>query len=143
METILVGVDESANARSALRWAIEHAAADDEIIALHVWHLPPVVGFDAGVLDPAVFEEAARLTTREVVDAVAGDAGVAADRVGTRIVAGHTAEVLIEQGRDADLLVVGSRGRGGFAELLLGSVASNVAKHAPCPVVIVPLTDAS
>jgi nucleotide-binding universal stress UspA family protein len=50
----------------------------------------------------------------------------------------HAAPALIEQGRDADLLVVGSRGRGGFTGLLFGSVSQEVAHHAPCPLVIVP-----
>ena len=62
METILVGIDDSPNARHALRWAVDHAAPGDDVVAVYVWHLPPAGGFDNMFLDPAPFEEGARLT---------------------------------------------------------------------------------
>ena len=57
METIIVGIDDSANARLALRWALDHAHDGDEVVAVHVWHMPPVGGFETTFLDPAVFDQ--------------------------------------------------------------------------------------
>ena len=139
METILVGIDDSPNARRALRWALDHAHDDDRIVAVHVWHMPPVGGFDATFLDPAVFEEGARQEAHDVVAEVVTEAE--AGRVEIRVISGHASGVLVEEGRDADLLVMGSRGRGGFAGLVLGSVTTGVVNHASCPVVVVPPTD--
>lgn len=136
METILVGIDDSANARLALRWALDHSHDGDEIVALHVWHMPAAGGFDATFLDPAIFEEGARQTAQDVVADVVTDAE--AERVEIRVVNGHASGALVEQGATADLLVLGSRGRGGFVGLVLGSVTSSVVSHAPCPVVVVP-----
>ncbi len=139
METILVGIDDSPNARRALRWALDHAHEGDEVVAVHVWHMPPVGGFEPTFLDPAMFEEGARQTARDVVaDVVTDDE---ADRVSIRVVGGHASGSLVDEGRSADLLVMGARGRGGFAGLVLGSVTTGVVNHAPCPVVIVPPAD--
>ena len=138
METILVGIDHSSNACDALRWALDHAAPDDQIIAIHVWHMPPIGGLEAVYLDPAPFEEGARLSAQDVVNDVLKDREVDAERVTLRVLAGHTSGTLIEEAQSADLLVLGSRGHGGFAGLLLGSVTRSVANHAPCPVVVIP-----
>ncbi len=140
METIIVGIDDSANARRALRWALDHAVEGDEVVALHVWHMPPAGGFDATFLDPAVFEEGARQVAQDVVDDVLTDEEAAAGRVTVRVVSGHASGVLVDQGRDADMLVMGSRGHGGFVGMVLGSVTNGVVNHAPCPVVVVPPT---
>ena len=139
METILVAIDDSSNARRALRWALDHAHEGDEVVAVHVWHMPPVGGFDATFLDPAVFEEGGRQTARDIVADVVTEAEV--DRVEIRVISGHASGALVEQGRSADMLVMGSRGRGGFAGMVLGSVTTGVVNHAPCPVVVVPPTD--
>jgi nucleotide-binding universal stress UspA family protein len=139
METILVGIDDSPNARRALRWALDHAHEDDQVVAVHVWHMPPVGGFDATFLDPAVFEEGARQVAHDVVADVVTEAE--AGRVEIRVVSGHASGALVDQGRTADLLVLGARGRGGFAGLVLGSVTTGVVNHASCPVVVVPPTD--
>lgn len=139
METILVCIDDSPNARRALRWALDHARDDDQIVALHVWHMPVAGGFDSTFLDPAVFEEGARQTAEAVVgDVVTDDES---ERVSIRVLSGHASGTIVEEGRDADLLVLGSRGRGGFVGLVVGSVTSGVVNHAPCPVVVVPPTD--
>ena len=138
METILVGIDDSPNARRALRWALDHARDGDEIVAVHVWHMPPASGFDATFLEPLVFEEGARQTAQAVVADVVTDEEAEAGRVAIRLIDGHASGALVAQGEHADLLVLGSRGRGGFVGMLLGSVTSGVVNHAPCPVVIVP-----
>jgi nucleotide-binding universal stress UspA family protein len=133
---IIVGIDDSPNARAALRWALDNTGPDDEVTAINVWHTPATGGFEMGMLDPSVFEEGARETLRVVVSDVAtGDEG---DRVRQLVVGGHAPSVLIAESADADLLVLGARGHGGFAGLLLGSVTTSVAHHASCPVVIVP-----
>lgn len=136
METIIVGIDDSQNARTALRWALDHADADDRVVAVHVWHMPAAGGFDATFLDPAVFEEGARQTAEAIVAEVAD--GDESGRIVVRVINGHASGTLVDQGKDADLLVLGSRGKGGFVGLVLGSVTTGVVNHAPCPVVVVP-----
>lgn len=136
METIIVGIDDSQNARTALRWALDHAHADDRVVAVHVWHMPAAGGFDATFLDPAVFEEGARQTAEAIVAEVAD--GDESGRIVVRVINGHASGTLVDQGKDADLLVLGSRGKGGFVGLVLGSVTTGVVNHAPCPVVVVP-----
>ena len=80
------------------------------------------------------FEDDARHLLDRIVDAEETN-GLEVQRL---LVCGSAAELLIEQGKGADMLVVGSRGRGGFAGLLLGSVSQQVVHHAPCPVVVIP-----
>ncbi len=140
METIIVGIDDSPNARQALRWALDHAQDDDEVVAVHVWQMPAAGGFDNTFLDPAVFEDAARTTADAIVTEVLAEAGLGAERLGVRVVHGHASGALVDEGRAADLLVLGSRGHGGFVGLIVGSVTTSVVNHAPCPVVVVPPT---
>ena len=81
---------------------------------------------------------------REEVDKTLAQLGVPGpETVTVQGVSGFPAEVLITAGRDADMLVVGSRGSGGFSRLLLGSVSSQVTHHAQCPVVVIPSGDRS
>jgi nucleotide-binding universal stress UspA family protein len=140
VKNIVVGVDGSEGAAHALGFAIEEAKLRGVgIRAVGVWNIP--AGAYAGGVFPTIpdvqaFETsaAARLdaTLDEARDAAAG---VEIERV---LRQGQPAEVLVELARDADLLVIGSRGLGGFRGLLLGSVGQQCAQHAPCPVVIVP-----
>jgi nucleotide-binding universal stress UspA family protein len=82
----------------------------------------------------------ARTAVQEFVDKVASEIGGTAPEVTVTIVTGDAAEELVRASHDADLLVVGARGSGGFGRLLLGSVGSQVTHHASCPVVIIPGT---
>jgi nucleotide-binding universal stress UspA family protein len=82
-------------------------------------------------------ERAAAGKLQEFVDKVAGEIGVHAAEITVTAKIGDPAGELIGASRDADLLVVGSRGSGGFARLLLGSVSSKVVDHAACPVVVI------
>lgn len=138
---IVVGVDGSAPAETALRWALAEAQLRGAVCeVIHAWSYPVVADIAgmaaAGVAWPDL-EADARRVLDEVIERVRPDTeGV---RLTVRAVEGTAAGVLIEAARDADLLVVGSRGRGGFVGLLLGSVSQQVAHHAPCPVVIVPV----
>jgi nucleotide-binding universal stress UspA family protein len=141
MGTIVVGVDGSDGSLAALRFALEEARLRDaELRVVAAWRLPlAAYGGPLVPPEPALFEEirdAAHGTLGKALD----DMGAArADvRVETVVGEGQAAHVLLDEARGADLLVVGSRGLGGFRGLLLGSVSQQCAQHAPCPLVIVP-----
>lgn len=135
---IVVGVDGSAHARHALNHAIAEARLRDATIDAVYAFAPPVYWSapEFGVLIPRpeteVVEDATRLLERELAD-VPDDV-----EVEPVVVEGPAARALLETARGADLLVVGSRGRGGFMGLLLGSTSHQVVTHATCPVVVVP-----
>jgi len=137
---MVVGVDGSEGARRALRFACEEARLRGASIrAVAVWHISPGAysgGFAPVIPDVDAFEAAARSALADAVEAL-GDAAEGLD-VEQVVLEGQAADVLVEQSDGADLLVVGSRGLGGFRGLLLGSVGQQCAQHARCPVVIVP-----
>ena len=140
MSVIVVGVDQSEGARAALRFALEEARLRQATLrVVHAWQFGYIgaPGFEGSLPavggDLAEFHEAAEAALDETLRGVVAD-GVAIER---RVDQGAAAAVLVEESRDADLLVVGSRGHGGFAQLLLGSVSQQCAQHAFCPVVIV------
>ena len=140
MGVIVVGVDHSEGAKAALRFALEEARLRQaKLRVVHAWQFGYIgaPGFEGSLPavggDVAEFHEAAEAALDETLRGVVAD-GVAIER---RVDQGAAAPVLIEESRDADLLVVGSRGHGGFAQLLLGSVSQQCAQHAFCPVVIV------
>jgi nucleotide-binding universal stress UspA family protein len=136
MKRIVVGVDGSEPSERALRWAVEEAAAHGaDLVAVHAWNEQAVASssFGAVAVDPTVYQEAAR----EVLDGIL--AGVGGDvRIEGKLLEGGASRAILEEARTADLVVVGTRGRGGFAGLLLGSVSHQVVHHATCPVVVVP-----
>ena len=82
-------------------------------------------------------EESVRKAVRELVNKAATEAGEPVPDVTVTVTTGNPAEELVRASRGADMLVVGSHGRGGFASLLLGSVSSQVVHHAACPVVVI------
>ena len=139
---IVVGVDGSPASLKAVLWAAHEAKLrNSEIEILHSWSMPFVA--DPLAMMPMMFpvEEMVSEADKIVSAAAAIITGVDSKiQVATRIERGAASEYLIAAGKSADLLVVGSRGHGGFAGLLLGSVAQQVANHATCPVVIVPVT---
>lgn len=140
MGRIVVGIDGSAESRAALAWAVEEAGyrrATVEVV--HAWFLPAVAFAPYGaaavpVLAPGDLEKAADALLHDVIGEVVGDDRATVDAV---LVEGHPADVLVTKAVGADLLVVGSRGHGGFAGLLLGSVSNHVVHHATCPVVVI------
>jgi nucleotide-binding universal stress UspA family protein len=138
VKRIVVGVDGSEAAHAALRWAVEeariHAAALDVV---HAW-LPHPSGdpYGLALIDPAPFEAAARVLLDAAVDDV--DPSELAQPVTRTLRCGGASSVILDAADGADLIVVGSRGLGGFRGLLLGSVGQQVVPHAPCPVVVVP-----
>jgi nucleotide-binding universal stress UspA family protein len=141
MDTIVVGIDGSDASKEALRWAIEEARVHGaKVTALYAWALPPPVPEVAPMptIDFVDFgaelrDGAEKLVAGMVDEIVGGDTSVTVEPVA---VEGSPAEALIDAARNADLVVVGSRGHGGFTALLLGSVSNKVVQHAPCPVVI-------
>lgn len=136
---IVVGVDGSDHARRALAWALEEGRVRQaEVEVVNAWH-PPYVGaypFDPAALDLALFEQGARDLVTEVLDGQ-DVAGLPAPPKVT-LVSDTAAQAVLTAAEGAEMAVTGSRGRGGFAGLLLGSVSQQVAHHAPCPVVVVP-----
>lgn len=132
---IVVGFDGSEPARKALCWAIDNAQKDPAVIdVVTAWRFPMAPGYSFHHTVPEV-EHVAR---RQVDAALTLVADIAPDVV----VRGETTEdapgpALVAASKGADLLVVGSRGLGGFSSLLLGSSGAYCAKHAPCTVVIV------
>jgi nucleotide-binding universal stress UspA family protein len=132
---IVVGIDGSPGGRKALAWAVAEAKQRDATLeVVHVWHAPYVEGYGhSSAFDPADFEVAAQALAREAVEPYRSQVALE-----VKVVCGAPASTLVHEAKDADLLVVGSRGRGGFTGLLLGSVSQQVVHHAPCPVVIVP-----
>jgi nucleotide-binding universal stress UspA family protein len=141
MGIIVVGVDGSDRSRNALRWAVDEAKLrKDKVLAVHAWEPPLVSAVDIPALDPPVYlpelvahaQEGAEVLVERVIAEFKNE-GVEIESVA---IEGAAASVLVEVSENADLLVVGARGHGGLAGLLLGSISQQVAQHAPCPVVI-------
>lgn len=131
---IVVGVDGSASSELPLRWAAEQARlTGQELHAVISWD--PPIPYDAPVTGEFDWEGDAAGTLAKTVENVLGEA--AGREVVRHVVRGRPARVLVHAAGDADLLVVGSRGHGGFSGLLLGSVSQHVIAHAGCPVVVV------
>jgi nucleotide-binding universal stress UspA family protein len=144
MPGIVVGVDGSDHSRRALGGAMreaEHHHAPLQVVTVHPPPVRPATGIYWGLptLPENSFDpELARAAVQQFVDEVGKEAGAPRPEVTVSVVTGDAAEELVKASRDADLLVVGSRGSGGFARLLMGSVSSQVTHHAECPVVVVP-----
>jgi nucleotide-binding universal stress UspA family protein len=137
METIVVGVDGSAYSLAALRWAIEEARLRGaKVRAVTAWSYPHVSTYHeaAHALKLPLAEDAAAIFKHAVAEAAGDDPGV---EIETEVMESGPASALVEAAKDASLLVVGSRGLGGFRGLLLGSVSQQCAQHSPCPLVIV------
>jgi len=138
MPRIVVGVDGSETARAALVWAYDEARRRGATVdVVHAWHVPYVGGlpYATAELHADVFEEDARLILDNAVGSADATGIPAVERV---LVHDSPGRALLGVAKGADLLVVGSRGRGGFTGLLLGSVSQQVVHHADCPVVVIP-----
>lgn len=127
---VLLPVDIDEGSKAAVRYALERAGGDVELEAIHVVGFPRMIEPEhAGVL-PDDAESAKRL--REFLD------GVGAERVRSRVVLGEPAAAILDAARDADLVLIATRGRKGIARALLGSVAEEVVRHSEGPVLVVP-----
>lgn len=133
---IVVGVDGSPTSVRALRWAAGQAAVTGaQVHAVMAWMPPSDYALGSGyVADVGWAEDTAAVLEKTIEEALDGDA---AEQVERRVVRGHPAQVLLDAAVGADLLVVGSRGHGGFTGMLLGSVSQHLVAHAPCPVLVV------
>lgn len=136
---IVVGVDGSPGSLAALRFAVVEAdLRHADVRAVCAWRYPEANG-GWSVVPPEAYNPhaAARQVLTDAIAAISGPA----DRtvvVAPMTTEGHAAAVLVEAAAETDLLVVGSRGHGGFIGLLLGSVSQHCVHHARCPVVVVP-----
>ena len=136
VQRIVVGIDGSQPSRLALQWAMRQAKLTGATVdAIHVWDTPAIYGQTPAVVMPDVMENAAERLVADTILEVAG--AHPAVPVRGRAVQGYPAAVLIGAAQDADLLVVGSRGHGGFVGALLGSVSQHCIHHATCPVVVI------
>ena len=142
MPGIVVGIDGSHHSTEALEWALKEAAVQHTPLTVLTVHSVPVSPWTG---NPVVSERDADdqmdmlKAAEKLTDDVVSQLGEARpDSVTVRAINGFPAEALIEASMDADLIVVGSRGAGGFAKLMMGSISSQVVEHAHCPVVVVP-----
>ena len=139
MKKIVVGTDGSTSADAALDWAYDEAERwGADLFVVHAWAYPYAYG---GVR--VTFEEPPELAKLDAAKLLEEACTALRERKGAdvplhpRLAGGSAARTLMDEGRDADLIVVGSRGHGGFLSLLLGSTAHQVTRHSPCPVAIV------
>ncbi|RAX48226.1 universal stress protein [Arthrobacter sp. AQ5-05] len=132
---IVVGIDGSASSLSALKWAVTEARLRQARIRMVTAWQYPATGLDVNgpTWDFVAFEQDARTLQDEALKSVDSE-GTSIDG---EIRQGPSALVLLDASKDADLLIVGSRGRGGFTGLLLGSVSTQIVHHATCPVLII------
>jgi nucleotide-binding universal stress UspA family protein len=146
MPGIIVGIDGSGHSQRALQWAMKEARIRNVPLTVLTVH-QVVIGCWGSVVvfledyAHALAESTHRAAQREVDAALAGLGESCPESVRIEAVSGVPAEELIEASRAADLLVLGSLGAGGFARLLMGSTASQVAHHAHCPIAIIPPAD--
>ena len=140
---VVVGVDGSEASSAALRWAADEARLRGATLkVVEAWHVPSV-GYGAYVaLPPDSFEDWAKQTSASLEEQLTKVLGEEpGPSVVREVLEGPAAKAILEAATGAELVVVGSRGRGGFSGLLLGSVSAQVAHHARCPVTIVPEGD--
>ena len=144
MPGIIVGVDGSDHSRLALAWAMREAGQHHAPLTVMTVRPAPVrpatriFWAEPDYPEDSHNLEFTRKAVQELADKVANEIGETVPEMTVSVSEGDPAEELIKASRDADLLVVGSRGSGGFARLLVGSVSSQVTHHAACPVVIIP-----
>jgi nucleotide-binding universal stress UspA family protein len=134
--TVVVGIDGSPGSLCALDWAADAAASSgSELRILMAWQWPAslMVAGLGGTFDPSA--NARECLERAALRAAKRHPGLV---VASEVMEGHPAPLLVERAADADLLVVGSHGRGAFADTIVGSVSRHCARHARCPVAVIP-----
>jgi nucleotide-binding universal stress UspA family protein len=144
MPGIIVGIDGSDHSRLALAWAMREAVQHHlplTVITVRPAPVRPATEIYWGIhsyQESGQDLEFTQKAVRQFVDTAAKEIGGTAPDITVSVTIGDAADELIRASSDADMLVVGSRGGGGFAKLLMGSVSSQVTHHAACPVVVVP-----
>jgi nucleotide-binding universal stress UspA family protein len=136
-QTIVVGIDGSEASKAALRWAVEEARLRHaRVKVVHAWWIYPMLRPDAPpALGQGVGDDATEFVRIFITETLGEKPGVEITPVSVQ--GEQASAALVDAAEEADLLVVGSRGAGGFSGLLLGSVSQQCAHHARCPVVIV------
>jgi len=140
IELVVVGVDGSAASGAALAWAARYAdAIGARLRAVLAWHYPSAAGNPpVGVAPESVTSEVEQSRYEILDEAIAATFGDRSPReIERKLVYGHPVQALIDESKEADLLVVGHRGHGGFTGMLLGSVSTHLVTHASCPVTVV------
>jgi nucleotide-binding universal stress UspA family protein len=133
---IVVGVDGSESSKNALRWAARQARYTGATLeAVIGWEFPAFYGWAMIMSDDVDFGQLAERALTDTIDEVFG--ADRPSRLVTRVVCRHPALALVEASQGAELLVVGSRGYGGFKDALLGSVSTYCVHHAHCPVTVI------
>ncbi|MDA8270087.1 MAG: universal stress protein [Actinomycetota bacterium] len=136
---IIVGVDGSPSSNAALEWAAQEAEIRGSTLELiHAWNYPNL-GYGGYVAVLEDFEKDASALLDEVVAFVRKNYPKL--QLVSSLIQGPTAQTIMDRAKEADMVVVGSRGRGGFSGLLLGSVGQQLVHHCPAPVVIIHLAD--
>jgi nucleotide-binding universal stress UspA family protein len=140
MSGIIVGVDGSVHSRKALEYAAKEAVAHHTSLTVLTVHqaVRDVYGSPSHYTDDAALTEKARQAVQAETDEVLAGLAEKPESVTVKAVHGLPADELVKAAEGAEMLVMGSRGAGGFARLLLGSVATQVSHHANCAVLIVP-----
>jgi nucleotide-binding universal stress UspA family protein len=134
---IVVGVDGSASSKAALAWAVKQAGLTGAVVeAVMAWQFPVTYG---GYMMPLPdtgdwAKTAAEVVAKAVAEVTSPEVRI---KIRARVAEGNAAQVLLDASDGAELLVVGSRGHGGFTEALLGSVGQHCVQHADCPVVVI------
>ena len=137
-EAVIVGIDGSPPSRNALAWAIQEARSLDRPIRLvGAYTIPSVAAAAIDVSYVPIDDSSIRAAVTNTLKEAAAEVKAAGVPVEAVIEIGDAAGVLIDESKSGSLTVVGSRGRGGFAGLLLGSVAEQCVRHAACPVLVV------
>ena len=132
---IVVGVDGSVPSKAALSWAMEQGRLTGAVVeAVIAWEFPATYGYPVPVMDVDWEKQAQQTVSQAVADVASHAAPV---KLTYKVIEGNAAEVLLDESAGADLLVVGSRGHGGFVEALLGSTGQHCVHHATCPVVVI------
>jgi nucleotide-binding universal stress UspA family protein len=135
---VVVGVDGSAGAKAALRWAVAEARLrNSPVLAVHAWTFDYPYWGDALGLYTSLGIDRNNRAAEDLLERAIADVGTDGIEIDRKVVQGPAAEALVQAASPRDLLVVGSRGHGGFTGLLLGSVSQQCVHHAPCPVVVV------
>lgn len=143
MAGIVVGVDGSEHSVDALRWAASEARLRGVTLRVVASFSSSIIstGYEVASPDPSDLAAASNTMLGAAIDTVRESGELEGVDIVTEALEGHAGEQLIKLSEDADLLVVGARGHGGFLGLLMGSVTTYVVNHALCPVVVVRTAD--
>lgn len=134
---IVVGADGSPSSQAAFRWAVRQARlTGGDVLAVTAWHHPVAYGYPMPVAPLTDARDIAARVLQTATDEIEQEPGEPVQIIG-KVVEGNAARVLLDESQDADLLVVGNRGHGGFVEALLGSTGQHVVQYATCPVVVI------